>query len=501
MSLKKTLLVAALLAGTAVPALAQSSTLRIGLAEDPDLLDPHRSRTFVGRIVYASLCDRLIDISPELEFVPALATDWEWSEDGTQLTFNLRQDALFHDGTPFNAEAVKANVERALTLPDSLVRTDISAIRSVEVVDEFTVRFQLDEPNAPLLAQISDRGGIMMSPASFEQEGSWTPVCSGPYKYETRVQNDRIVLSKFEDHYAADEYAFDQVIFLPIPDGTVRLANLQSGDLDMLERMTPSDAQTVEGDANLELVVAPTLGYQAIRINTDNGPRSENPLGQDPRVRKALQLALDKSIITQVVGNNIWEPAQQPFPPTSPYHAEEFPVTTRDVAAARALLDEAGLDRVPFELTIATSTQAGQLGELVQAMVAEAGFDVTLRPMEFASLLAEMQGGNFQATASGWSGRVDPDGNTYSHLACDGANNDSRYCNEEVDRLFTEARQVSDPAERKALYDEAQAILQEDLPIIYTYHQNSPFVLRANVEGFTPYPDNLIRLRGMTKAD
>jgi peptide/nickel transport system substrate-binding protein len=499
MNVKRTMLVAALMAATALPAMAQTSTLRIGLAEDPDLLDPHRSRTFVGRIVYASMCDRLIDISPELDYVPALATEWSWNDDGTELTFNLRDDVTFHDGEPFNAEAVKANLERALTNPESLIRTDISAIQEIEVVDEFTVRLILDEPNAPLLAQISDRAGLMMSPASFDQEGAWTPVCSGPFEYVSRTQNDRIVLRKFEDYYAADDYHFDEVVFLPIPDGTVRLANLQAGDLDMLERMTPSDAQTVEADANLNLVIAPTLGYQGIRFNTNNGPRSETPLGQDPRVRQAFELSIDKAVIAQVIGNNIWEPAQQPFPPQNPYYNADFPAKTRDVAAARALLDEAGIDRVSFELTHANSTQAGQLGEMIQAMVAEAGFDITLRPMEFAALLAEMSEGNFDATASGWSGRVDPDGNTYSHLACDGANNDSRYCNEEVDRLFSEARVISDQAERKALYDQAAAILQEDLPIIYTYHQNSPFVLRSNMEGFVPYPDNIIRLRGVQR--
>lgn len=502
MKTRRSLLLLAMMAGVSLPAIpahAQSSTLRIGLAEDPDLLDPHRSRTFVGRIVYASLCDRLIDISPDLEYVPALATDWAWNETNTELTFNLREDAVFHDGTPFNAEAVKANIERALTLPDSLVRTDISAIQSVVVDSEYSVRLVLDEPNAPLLAQISDRGGIMMSPASFEQEGTWTPVCSGPYKFESRTQNDRIVLSKFAEHYAAADYSFDQVIFLPIPDGTVRLANVQSGDLDMIERMTPSDAQTVQGNANLELVIAPTLGYQGIRINTNNGERAQNPLGQDARVRQAFQLAIDKSIISQVVGNDIWEPAQQPFSPASPYHNPEIAVSTRDVAAARALLDEAGIDRLPVELSIGTSTQAAQLGELIQAMVAEVGFDVSLRPMEFAALLSEMQQGNFVATASGWSGRVDPDGNVYSHLACDGANNDSRYCNEEVDRLFNEAREVTDQETRRGLYNQALAILQDELPLIYTYHQNSPFVLRTNVEGFQTYPDNLIRLRGVTK--
>lgn len=500
MKLSRTLLIAALMAGTAMPAMAQGSTLRIGLAEDPDLLDPHRSRTFVGRIVYASLCDRLVDISPDLEYVPALATEWAWNDDNTELTFTLREGVTFHDGEPFNAEAAKANIERALNMPESLIRSDISAIETVEAVDDTTLKLHLSEPNAPLLAQISDRAGLMMSPASFEQQGSWEPVCSGPYKYESRTQNDRIVLSKFEDYYAADEYHFEQVIFLPIPDGTVRLANVQAGDLDMMERMTPSDAQTVEGNANLQLVVADTLGYQAVRFNTNNGSRSESPLGQDPRVRQAFQYAIDRQAISQIIGNNIWQPAQQPFAPNSPYYNAEFPATEHNVERARELLAEAGHERVAFEMMHANSTQASQLGELIQAMASEAGFDISLRPMEFAALLAEMSEGNFDASASGWSGRVDPDGNIYNHLACDGSNNDSRYCNEEVDALFMQARATSDQAERKTLYDQAQAILQEDLPLVYTYHPNQPSVLRSEIEGYTPYPDNIIRLRGVQRA-
>lgn len=493
---------AAFLAGTALAVSAASAQdFRIGLQEDPDLLDPHRARTFVGRIVFTSLCDKLIDIDRDLNFVPELATEWAWSDDNKRLTFTLRDDVVFHDGTPLNAEAVKENLDRARTLPDSLRRSELASVEGVEVVDEFTVALNLANPDATLLAQLSDRAGMMLSPAALDGDVATNPICSGPYKFVSRVQNDRIVLEKFADYRDADAYHFDRVVFLPIPDSTVRLANLRAGDLDMLERLNPSDAESVRNDASLQFMPIAGLGYQGVRINTNNGPRADNPLGQDKRVRQAFQLAIGRDIINEVVGNGLFEPAQQPFPPASPYNSDAFPVVERDVEAARALLAEAGHERVSFELSMGNNTTTMATNELIQAMAAEAGFDISLRPTEFAAMQQEMQAGNFQAAQIGWSGRVDPDGNLHQFVTCEGALNDSKYCNAQVDELLDKARTTPDVATRQELYDQAQKILQEDLPLIYIYHQPWPFVLAADVEGFTPYPDGMVRLKGVTLED
>jgi peptide/nickel transport system substrate-binding protein len=493
---------ALLLCGSAVPSHAQG-VLRIGLNEDPDVLDPHRSRSFVGRIVFGSLCDKLVDITPTLEFTPALATTWSWNADSTQLTLELRRDAKFHDGTRVDAAAVKANLDRARTLPDSLRKSEISSVSSVDVVDEFTVRLTLSEPNATILAQLSDRAGMMLSPAAFGENDTLSrePVCSGPYRFESRTQNDRIVLAKFPDHYDAARYRFDQVVFLPIPDTTVRLANLQSGDLDLIERMAPSDAPAVEASGTLKLAVGAGLGYQSLTVNVANGERAKTPLGEDKRIRQALNLALDRDVINEVVGGGIWAPAGQPFPPSSPYHSPRFPAPARDVERAKALLAEAGQERVAFEMLVASSSTGQQVGELIQAMAAEAGFDVTLRPIEFAAMQQEMPAGNFQVSQVGWSGRVDPDGNIHQYVSCEGGLNDMRYCNKEVDRLLNEARRATDPAARLALYDQAQAILQDELPIVYTYYQSYPFAHSARLTGFVPYPDGIIRLRDVALAN
>lgn len=484
-----------LLSGTAYG----QTTLRVGLNEDPDVLDPHRARTFVGRIVFASLCDKLLDINPELGFVPKLATGWSWSDDNLTLTFTLRDGITFQDGEPIDATAVKANLDRARTLPDSLRKSELASVADVVAVDPKTVAIKLSRPDATLLAQLSDRAGMMLAPKAFASDGfGQKPVCSGPYSFVERVQNDRIVLQKYAGYWDAANYKIDKVVFQPIPDTTVRLANLKAGDLDMLERLAPSDVEAAKSDPELVFMPVTGIGYQGITINTNNGDRSKNPLGQDKRVRQALELAIDRDAINQVVGAGIYPPAQQPFPQASPYFSDKFPVRARNLEKAKQLLKEAGHERVSFELVFGTGTTAQQIAELIQAMASEAGFDVKLRATEFAAMMKESASGNFEAEQVGWSGRVDPDGNIHAFVTCKGNLNDGKYCNAEVDKLLDAARQTPDQAKRKALYDQAQAILEDDLPIIYTYYQPWPFVLSTKVKGFTAYPDGMIRLKGMS---
>src|SRR3954471_10859027 len=230
---------ALLLACTLVTALAtHAQTLRIGLAEDPDVLDPTLARSFVGRVVFASLCDKLFDIDEKLAIVPQLASSYEWSADGKALTLKLRQGVTFHDGEKFDAPAVKFNIERHKTMPGSNRRGELAPVSSVDVVDPMTVRLNLSEPFSPLLAQLTDRAGMMVSPKAARAEGDKfgsNPVCSGPFKFTERVAQDRIVLEKFANYWDKAAVHFDKVIYVPIPDATVRLANLRSGQLDFIE--------------------------------------------------------------------------------------------------------------------------------------------------------------------------------------------------------------------------------------------------------------------------
>jgi peptide/nickel transport system substrate-binding protein len=493
------------LAASGMTGAAFAQDMRIGLQEDPDVLDPDQSRTFVGRIVYASLCDKLVDITPDLEIVPQLATGWEWSDDGLSLTMTLREGVVFHDGTPFNAEAVAANIDRSQNLPESRRKSELSSITGVEVVDEYTIRFTVGAPDATLLAQFADRAGMMISPTAAEAAGTdfgLNPVCSGPFSFVERIQQDRIVLEAFPDYWNAEAINIDSVTFLPIPDTTVRLANLRAGDLDMLERLAATDVASVNADDDLTMEQAVSLGYQGITINVANGAGADNPLGQDARIRRALSLSIDRNVINQVVFEGAFAPGNQPFPPTSPWYNDAYPVPERDVEAARALLAEAGFaDGITITVQVANNPVQTQLMQVVQAMASEAGINIELEAKEFATLLADQSAGDYQASQVGWSGRVDPDGNIHQFMTTGGGINDSGYSNEEVDRLLNEARTSTDLEVRRASYNAARDILIEDLPIIYLYHVTWIWALDDSVQGFVPYPDGMIRLEGVSVAE
>src|SRR5215211_7703768 len=257
-----------------LPATVQAqTTLRIGLPEDPDILDPTTARTYVGRIVYASFCDKLFDIDEKLNIVPQLALSHETSADGKEVTIKLRPGVKFHDGEPFNAEAAKFSLERHLNMQGSFRKPELATVDHVDVVDPLTVKLVLKTPFSPLIAQLTDRAGMMVSPKAANQAGDrfgLKPVCAGPYKFVERVQQDRIVVEKFKDYWNKDNVHVDRIVYQPIVDSTVRLANLKSGGLDLAERLLATDLKEIRSDPKLKLSTALELGYFGITINIAN---------------------------------------------------------------------------------------------------------------------------------------------------------------------------------------------------------------------------------------
>jgi peptide/nickel transport system substrate-binding protein len=490
------LLIAALLAGG-----ASAQTLRIGLAEDPDVLDPTLARTFVGRIVFASLCDKLVDISPELDIVPQLATEWQWTDSNRALVMKLRPGVKFHDGEPFDAAAVKFSIERHLNLPGSTRKAEISAVSEVQIVDDHTVKFVLSAPFAPLLAQLSDRAGMMVSPKAAKSGAEFGnhPVCAGPYKFVERVAQDRIVFERFADYWNKDAVHFDRITFLPITDSTVRLANLQSGGLDLIERVAATDLDQARQDPRIKTTDITRLGYTGLTINLNNGPRAKTPLGQDARVREALELSIDRAALNQVVFNGMFQPGNQWVPPNNPYYVKGMPIPARDVAKAKALLAAAGAPNPTVNLMVSTEPEALRAAQVIQAMAGEAGFKINIQATEFTSSLQLATNGEFEAYLINWSGRIDPDGNIYNFVACKAppALNSPHYCNAEVDAELDAARTAATPAERLQHYAKVAGHTLADRPLIYLWHAKWLYAMNKKLAGFTPYPDGLIRPQGL----
>ncbi|WP_392337059.1 ABC transporter substrate-binding protein [Loktanella salsilacus] len=501
--MKNLTLTTAALALMASGAMAQD--LRIALQSDADILDPDQSRTFVGRIIYTALCDKLVDITPDLEIIPQLATAWTVAEDGMSIDMTVREDVVFHDGTAFNAQAVADNITRSQTMDGSMRKSELASIASVDVTGDYTLTLNLTGPDATVIAQLADRAGMMVSPtaaAAMGDDFGLAPVCSGPFAFEERVAQDKIVLKKFADYWNADEIHFDSVTYLPIPDTTVRLANLQSGDIHILERLAPTDLAQVNADDSINVLSAVSMGYQGITFNVGNGEQADNPFGTDPRLRQAFSYAIDRDAINQVVFEGAFAAGNQPFPPTSPWYDADYPVEGRDVEKAKALLAEAGYpDGIDLVVQVPNTTIPLQLMQVIQSMTSEAGINIEIVSKEFATLLSDQTAGDYQASQIGWSGRVDPDGNIHQFVTTDGGINDAGYSNAAVDDALNAARTQADVASRKAQYDAARDVLINDAPLVYLYHESWITALDANIEGYTAYPDGMIRLEGVTLSE
>ena len=493
-------LVAVLLACAAAGAL-HAQTLRFGLAEDPDVLDPTLARTFVGRIVFAALCDKLFDIDEKLNIVPQLATAYEWSADNKVLTLKLRPGVTFHDGEKLDAAAVKYSLERHKTMAGSNRRGELALVTSVDVVDPSSVRLNLSAPFAPLLAQLADRAGMIVSPKAAQAEGDKfgaKPVCAGPFRFVERVAQDKIVLERYPNYWNKGEIHIERIVYLPIPDSTVRLANLRSGQLDFIERMAASDVPQLKSDARFKIAKITEIGYQGITINVGKSDLAQkNPLGRDPRVREAFELALDRDGIVQVAMDGEADVGNQWVSPTHPFYAKNAPIPKRDIARAKALLQEAGIPNPAITLMTPTTADGQRIAQVVQAMVKEAGFDVKLQATEFATSLDMADKGQFEAYVLAWSGRADPDGNIFSFDGCKQPLNYAGYCKPDVDELLNKSRTTGDPAERRRIFEQLAAIALKDRPIVYLFHRHWLWAHTAKLGGFRTIPDGLVRVQGL----
>ena len=488
--MRRLLLTAALLGFAAH---AQAQALRIGMRDDPDILDPTLSRTYVGTLVMTAICDKLFDLDDKQAIVPVLASGYEWTDPVT-LVIHLRSGVLFQDGEAFDAAAVKYTLDRHATLNGSFRRSEIGAMERVEVVDPLTVRVVLKQPFSPFIAVLTDRAGMMVSPKAAEAAGKdfgLHPVCAGPCRFVERVAQDRVVLKRSPRYWDAGRIHYDRVTYQVMPDSSIRLANLKAGALDIAE-VAPLDVQAAKADARLAVVDVAGLGYGALTVNLAGA----SPIARDARVRMAFQLALDRAALSQVVFAGLYEPDAQAISAASPYYAPGVPMPPHDVAAARVLLRQAGVATpLRVDLLVYNTPQGVQAGEVIQAMAAEAGFDVRVVAAEFGTVLAATMRGEFQVTLGGWSGLLDPDSNAYAFLHTGSALNIAKYSNPDADALLGQARAEADPAKRRALYDQLWRQVQTDLPLIYLWTTRNILGVSRKVQGVTLLANGLLPLQ------
>jgi peptide/nickel transport system substrate-binding protein len=493
---------------TAPPKLKNGGTLTIGLAEDPDALDPSLARTFVGRIVFLHICEKLYDLNAKLEIVPQLATALPTlSADKRTATIKLRQGVKFNDGTDFDAAAVKKSLERHKTLPRSTRASELAPVTSIETSGKYTVVLHLSDRYSPLTAQLADRAGMVMSPKALDDLGdrfATNPVCVGPFMYKERQAGDHITVVKSPYYYDKKDVHLDQLTFKIITDPSARSQNLRSHDVDVEDRIPSTELRGIAADKSLKVIKATSIGYQGITINIGNknglGKTYENvgtAIAKSADLRQAFELALDRKVINKVVFGGTTQPGCFPWAPASPYFAATKGVPchlTANVKAAKAAFAKAGA-RAPVgvKLMIGTDPIAARLGAVIQGMEKAIGFDVELQPTEFTTALNREDAGNYETFAIGWSGRIDPDGNFYQFVNSKGSQNDSGYVNAVVDRATNNARAAATQKARIASYHAAIKQVVKDLPLIYLWHPVNRFGVVKTVSGVKVYGDGLIR--------
>ena len=493
-------------------AFEEGGDLVMALSSEPDRLDPTTSSSLYTRYVMQTMCQKLYDIDANGEITPMLATSLpDVSTDGKTVRIPVKDGVRFADGTDFDAEAVKTTIERGLNLEESSRSAELGPINDVTAIDDHTLEVTFDEPFAPFTAALADRAGMIMSPAALDEAGEDFgdhPVCVGPFKFEKRIAQTSIKVVKDPNYYDADKVHLDSITYQIMSDANIRAANIRSGDVQVADTISPQDVDALTEESGIGLLQSNSLGYQGLTVNMgfgDNPENFETPLGQDPKVRKALSMAFDRKALVNTVFNGWFSPACSGISPDSPFATKASDeCVDYDPAGAKKLLEDAGVE-LPLKVNMKVSNTQDTLrfAQAVQASTKEAGFDITVQPMEYTALLDAQDRGDYELLQLGWSGRVDPHGNLYTFHYPGAGNNVTGVDDDRLSNLLTRASEATDIDERKKLYGEASQRTGELNSIIYLYRQKNLTAYTDDVSGIDVFSDGVVHLSeaGFLKKD
>ncbi len=513
---------AGLLVATALvlpgPAFAQdipSDVLVVGQIAEPASLDPGVSTASNDFRILVNIYEGLVRYMPgTLEVEPALATDWTISDDGLTYTFNLREGVTFHDGTPFDAEAVKFNFDRLLDEEHPAADTGpfplaffFSAIDRVEVVDPMTVRIVLSEPFAPFLSNLAYPTGLIVSPAAVMERGQEfgrNPAGTGPFRFAAWEAGRQVTIER-HDAYWGDPAELQAVVFRPITDANTRAAEMLSGGLDVMVEVPPDALSQFRDSEDFEVYeqTGPHLWF--VILNTRSGPLA------DKRVRQAVNYAIDKDAIANDILQGTATPAKGVIAPAFGWaHDPSLEGYPHDPEKARELLAEAGAEGASLTFYVAEGG-SGMLdpvamGTAIQADLEEVGLDVEIETYEWNTFLANVNPGlegKADMAEMAWMTN-DPDTLPFLTLRTEampesGGFNSGYYSNPEVDRLLEEARRTTDQQRRAELYREAERIIVEDAPWAFVAHWKQNAVTTDAVQGFELQPSFFLLLDDVSK--
>ncbi len=470
----------------------------IGFGTDPESLDPNKITSAPAGMVLTHIAETLLLMTEDLDVAPLLVESWTISADGLTVMLYLRKGIVFHDGVPFNADAVKVNLERFRKATYAFLL--FPRVQTIDVVDEYTVRFNLDKPFAPLISHLTHNFVAIVSPKQIAElpEGKdiMEPIGTGPFKFDKWVRGDYVRIVKNPDYWGDVPY-LDSVVFKVIPSDATRLVLLETGQLHAIMRVPPLDAPRVAATPGLEVLNIPSVRTIYIAFNYQKAPFT------DVRIRQAINYAVDKEAIVKEILGGAGGVSDAPIMPLIFGHSPQEPYKY-DPEKAKQLLTAAGFPR-GFKATLYHPTgrymMDAQIAEAVMAYLAEVGIEVKLVTMEWAAYLAflrkPVEEAVFDMFMLGWGCvTLDADYGLFalfhtSEWAPRGSNR-SFYSNPTVDSLLELGRIAPDPISRKAIYASALKTLWDDAGWLFLHYEGQINAQRTVAKGLIHHPREYI---------
>lgn len=478
----------------------RGGTLTVGLVNNNSkTFDPRHSVQLDEIPIKYLIFDTLVHLNPDFTIGPELATSWEIEDEGKRYVFHLREGVTFSDGTPFDAEAVKWNMDQSLDEEvGSYLRNHFGPIiDSVEAVDPLTVVFNLKTPYPSLLADLGSRLGWLASPTAGEKFGEdfgRNPVGAGAFMLTEWSQGSHITLERNPNYWDADNVYLDKIVYQTLPNQILGLRRLQIGEIDFVGSLGPGELRQIPSDSDVVVEKLPLGRWYALQWQVDNPPFD------DLTLRRAIAHAIDRDRINQVAMDGQGTIANGILPPTGVWWAdpEQAQTFTYDPEKAKALLDEAGWDYdTPITLYTSSAMQYSRIATLVAEQLTDIGLTVNLEVTPSSETYAKVVQRLINFVPTAWVQRPDPSLLANFLLATGGGGNTTGYSDPQTDELLAEARASLDQERRKELYHQVNERFMENLPYIPLYFSVEYQAHSDRLKGFVPSGDTFPRFRNV----
>jgi peptide/nickel transport system substrate-binding protein len=485
--------------GSAASAPKRGGELVLADSGTSPTMDPAFSGHTTGRRLYRMIYDPLIDLDEKGNIIPMLAESWE-TPDPTTIVLKLRKGVTFHDGSTFDAQAVKFHFDRHLDpKTGSLRRSELLALDSATIVDSYTVRLKLKAADQSFLSTLFDRPGMILSPnaiAKNRDDVSLKPIGTGPFKLVEHVADDHTTVERNTAYWMKDRPYLDRIIQKAIPTDATRTIEVRSGGAHIAELVPYQDVERLKNDTQIRIEAIPGSRYYYVVWNV------ASPYGKSKEFRQALNYIIDRDAIGKAVFYGNGEPAFAPFMAGTPFHDASYKPFTRDLNKAKALLEKADVPK-PFKFT---RYMAGddpvhvKINQILQENFREVGVTMDIAFEEGAAETARQTRGDFTFVTSNWGTRPDP--GQYIGVLHLSTTTQRRFApgimkDPEVDRLINAAQVEADLTKRKALYRQLTERINDNADNAFIWHAPDVKAFSPKVKGFVPMNDFIVRFKDL----